>query len=246
MTELQWTDMDPAPGKPLESIHPLSQRALAAIARAWSGPIEMSELVRLQGVTFMLAGLEYHYANMLRSIAVMKLDRRLSVASDHFVHEAVAYLNRVGQFYCFATSDFVTTLLGDKAATLPLISKVLRFRHKHTAHRSLDKPFSGDIPGLVEYHAMFFQGGTFITGPRSGVQIPDVLDPSYLREFWRFFMPGFQLNLGHGTVLSFIPERDHSLIIQEAYSFIERLADANSAARTSEGNSDLPRNRPVQ
>ncbi|HET6892512.1 MAG TPA: hypothetical protein VFH31_15520 [Pyrinomonadaceae bacterium] len=63
-------------------------------------------------------------------------------------HEAVAYLNRLGQFYYFAKALKVN-------AHLPRAYQLMLFRNKHTAHRSIDAPLNEDSD-LREVHATAF------------------------------------------------------------------------------------------
>jgi hypothetical protein len=71
------------------------------------------------------------------------------VVLDALHHEAFAYLNRLGQFHTFAKAFSVEHLL-------PRATDLMLFRHKHTAHRSIDAPRREDDPNLQEAHAMAF------------------------------------------------------------------------------------------
>ena len=54
--------------------------------------------------------------------------------------ELVAYLNRLGQFYYFTKSTFVTNINKTALSLIPRIDELKIFRMKNTAHRSLDAP----------------------------------------------------------------------------------------------------------
>ena len=72
-------------------------------------------------------------------------------------HEAVAYVNRLGQLHFFAKS------LGHHHL-LPKTTELLPFRHKHTAHRSIDQPQAESADELRSQTMAFgfvhiFEGG---------------------------------------------------------------------------------------
>ncbi len=139
----------------------------------------------------MLSGLDYHHRQFMihieqlapyyaRSSAFAEYIRELpsgSVVSppiptdverghlDALHHEAVAYLNRLGQFVYFAEAVQLESML-------PRAKELLIFRHKHTSHRSIDKPRNESIE-LREMHAMAFNFYQYDNGSFPIFQIHD-------------------------------------------------------------------------
>jgi len=172
---MSWNFADPFPNVPLRDIFPLSTRALSWLARASKdAAFPQDRCVQIAGGARMLGGLDYHHGNFLdrfnhlvpyydRQAAVLKhsMEQLLGEAPlpmateseravlDALHHEAFAYLNRLGQFYTFTKALSVEHLL-------PRAAELMLFRHKHTAHRSIDAPRKEDDPHLQEVHAMTF------------------------------------------------------------------------------------------
>ncbi|HEX3943229.1 MAG TPA: hypothetical protein VHW69_03995 [Rhizomicrobium sp.] len=92
------------------------------------------------GAIEMLGGLQYHYQQFLR-IRERKLSGAFPLDAPDERFEAVAYINRIGQFRYFADSNFCEQIIGRSALLeIPALEKLLPFRHKYTAHRARDKP----------------------------------------------------------------------------------------------------------
>jgi hypothetical protein len=66
----------------------------------------------------MMEGLEYHHDNIIRITGA--LANGDDVSEKGVDHEAIAYLNRVGQFYYFAKSYFVRSAITDFRALIRL------------------------------------------------------------------------------------------------------------------------------
>ena len=135
-----WRPRDPSPNDPLETICPLSSRALALLARNVTKPILQKDFVQVAGAVTILKGLDYHrdrFVEITRQLATGALE-----SYDTALHEAVAYVNRAGQFYYFACSDLVART-GNRPP-IPNLETLIPFRNKYTAHRSVDKPYSSD------------------------------------------------------------------------------------------------------
>lgn len=132
-----------------------------------------ARFVQIAGSMNILSGLDYHHHQFMLRVdrLVPYYDRHPSftkhapdhsnenlvwpIATDaereHFDaldHEAVAYLNRIGQLFYFARSLQLKQLL-------PRVTELLSFRHKHTAHRSIDVR-EDESTDLLEMHAMSF------------------------------------------------------------------------------------------
>jgi len=212
-----WKIPDPAPGQEINSINPFSTRARALVARKLDTEMVSEHFHRLVGVSEMISGMEYHHVNFCE--LVKRLQGKDDEARPLMRHEAVAYLNRLGQFYYFATSDFVTDLVGDQEGAMPFILKIIPFRHKHSARRSIDFP-RGETPEIQDSQSMMLQGSGLMGSPRPGAMDKDGWRPELM---WISHYPGYQISLGDGTFPEFYPERDHDKIQTEAYTIFEKV-----------------------
>ena len=167
---------DPNPGIALSSIEPSGSRVQSWIARAIQRPdFPFEREVQIRGAIDIVTGLEYHHTRFTSQLALLE-DWTSSIASSQddsslptpfthaqaeilstLQHEAVAYVNRIGQLHFFARSLQRSALLL-KATTL------LPFRHKYTAHRSIDEPRSESASELMSQAMAFGFGHTFIGG----------------------------------------------------------------------------------
>jgi len=210
---------DPFPSLPLGDIFPVSARALSWLARASkASTFSQDRCVQIAGGAGMLGGLDYHHENFLnrlnhltpyyeRQAACLKhsMEKRSGqwpspmatdserVVLDALHHEAFAYLNRLGQFYAFAKALSVERFLSRA-------SELMLFRHKHTAHRSIDAPRKEDDAHLQEVHAMAF-GFHFLS----------------VSSF-----PVFQIH-DHQRFVQFHIRDDHSLIMSEAFDAFQAI-----------------------
>ena len=136
-----WNIRDLNANERLEDIDRLSARARALVIRNRMKPM-LKDIGFIQVLgAIEIEGLEYHHDNIVRITgALANGDNGDDVSESSVNHEAVAYLNRVGQFHSFAKSDFIRHGISDINALIPTISKFMVFRNKHTAHRSIDVP----------------------------------------------------------------------------------------------------------
>jgi hypothetical protein len=228
-----WNVRDPCPGVDLALISPVSLRALALFARSLARQAVQGEFIRLYGVVDMLGALDYHYGNLtairtgldkhvqaasadLKPGGHVTLDPQLTADlcndSDFRLftnakYEATAYLGRLGQVGYFAKSSFVTSRIGC-IATL-VLDRLVVFRHKFSAHRSIDKP-SGESPELQTLQAMSLSnsGGVLLHPLSNGRKAV-----------------GFQIRTRAGGQ-TFVPEEDHPRVMDEAYSVFSRVLGA--------------------
>lgn len=225
-----WHIDDPHPELALVEISPHSARAWAALSRAKDRNIVRQHLISIVGGIDMMRGLEYHNANFCRVVTELAslpfldptaLERRLFL-----VHETVAYVNRLGQFYYFASSELVSSAVPAWSDIIPTIAKFKRVRDKHTAHRSLDVPRRDDDPFVQEMNAWSFSSlGGYMSFPKPGktppVSLSDFMDP---HKAWTEYYPGFQLQGdGKRDTLFLSIERDHPIFIDEAYELISAV-----------------------
>ena len=155
---------DPSPGTSLNEVLPLALRARVWLARATLSPtFPEHQSVQFVGALHMIEGFEYHQTQFTKHLQASagylgRVDAMFALLSqdaqptniaipiatetekshlEALDHEAIAYLNRVGQFFYFAKSV-------GKIEAIPTISYLTSFRNKHTAHRSIDAPRKED------------------------------------------------------------------------------------------------------
>ena len=159
---------DPCPGQMLSDITSLSTRARSWLSRVVTR-IPEDESIQVVGAIAMLEGLDYHHDEFMKLVIqltpyyarILGGDTMNQVAEhktnpfptaveskslDALDHEAVAYLNRLGQLHSFAKAKALAT-------RMPKARELVVFRNKHTAHRSIDAP-KGDSRQEQEYQAM--------------------------------------------------------------------------------------------
>lgn len=221
---------DPHPNLPLDKINLLSSRAWTLLIRSKDKNLVRRHFISIVGAIDMMRGLEYHHENFCRIITELGFiplhtpleeTKRLGL-----VHEAVAYLNRLGQFYYFASSEFVSNSLPQWRDIIPTIFKFKRFRDKHSAHRSLDTPRFDDNPRDQQVHAWTFSSlGGIYSQPKPGVK-PLISYSNFINPYkiWIERYCCFQLkgNGKQGTI-NLSVEREHPIFINEAYGLIFTL-----------------------
>lgn len=232
-----WNWPDPEPEAQLGDIALASKRAMALLVRNRQRGMLQTHLMQIVGAIEIIAGMEYHHD------AFTRLHRRMArtgAADDlHLRHEAIAYLNRLGQFVTFGRSSVavMTDLVSDR--DLPIMEKAMVFRNKHAAHRSIDAPRGGETPALVHSHARSLSttfGSLF--HPRPGKRplnmhrLPTPVTLETLRKaIWRAGFLVFQLQTNvAGAHLEFSLEEEHPAIMNEAFWAIERVIMASDSA----------------
>lgn len=231
-----WNWPDPHPTTELAKIALASERAMALVVRNRQAPALQTHLLQIVGAIEMIAAMEYHHRAFLR------LHRRMVRSGDtdelHLRHEAIAYLNRLGQFVTFCRSRFASEAGVVPAHALPTLERAMIFRNKHSAHRSIDAPRKGDTPGLTHSHARALSN-TFgsLFRPRPGrrplnLRRLPMSDPLafFKRQTWRSGFLLFQFQLEGGGYLNLSLEEEHPAMMDEAYGVIERVT-LNGAAQ---------------
>lgn len=94
----EWTVKDHYPEKSIQDIEPISLRAYSLVSRNSNCLGPRDGAINLLGALEMLEALDYHFNNF------MELGNSDSTINQK--HEAVAYLNRLGQLYYFIKSGF--------------------------------------------------------------------------------------------------------------------------------------------
>lgn len=223
---------DPYEGIALDEIHSLSERAASHIARSRNLPMLKHSFVNIYGAIEMMQGLTYHHARFMSLIESCYTTVPTIQTAGALRHEAVAYLNRLGQFWSFSKSDLVKKYCSFPEETLPTLSKLIVFRNKHTAHRSIDSPKPEDSDGLQVMNAISLSIlGEQLFCPKPGHTPTDLFsvntgkDLDELRcSLYRNEYLGFQIyDVKDSTHVNFYIEQDHELIMREAYCLISIL-----------------------
>lgn len=211
-----WNFADPYPDIALDEIEHIPSRAKALIYRSQSALLH-THFVQIVGVKSILSGLDYHYNGFMEMLR--RLERPPGPAFEAVRHEAVAWLNRVGQLYYFLKSKLVSDRLSD--IQMSAIDAVMPFRQKHTAHRSIDAPKKEDSPASQLYQAMSMsEVGGALWYSRNGPP-------------WQFMLPSaethylcFQIPLedgGRATHVELNIELQHPLVMNEGYAVLAKL-----------------------
>jgi hypothetical protein len=221
---------DPNEGVALEDILPLSARARALVVRSRQRSLLKVGFINIAGAIEMLAGMEYHHRNLVRTcLELGEGETDDETAPDH---EAVAYVNRMGQFYFFAKSALITNAVKDPLALIPTIVNFAVFRMKHSAHRSIDAPKPRDTDGLQWSHArsmsssmgrmMLLKPGKEATQVLPAGPIDERAWRAHKSELWRKNYLTFQIHDGDtGSRKNLTIETDHAVIASEAYALIQ-------------------------
>jgi hypothetical protein len=214
-------------GVALDAINPLSQRAYALMVRNSSKPSLQVGFMNVVGAIEMLGGLEYHHDNVMRLSG--QLAAGAATDKTSLYHEAVAYVNRLGQFHYFARSRLVSQVVSDLSTMIPTIQKFLPFRMKHSAHRSLDSPHS-ETESTQILQAMSLSravGRMMMLKPGARDVIPDkaILDAGGLARFhqlqWQNCYITFQLfDESTNSHVNLVLEKEHPTISSEAYDLL--------------------------
>jgi len=223
-----WNLVDANPGKELHVIQPLSARARALLVRNRTSPnLKGSGFIIVVGAIEMLEGLEYHHDNIIRIADA--LASGAPVLGTDVDHEAVAYINRLGQFFYFAQSEFVRKATHESPILIPTIAKFMIFRNKHSAHRSIDFP-QRETEGEKIAHARALSsmmGTLFSPKPnKPQMRLPDHATElkQFQRDLWKDNYKTFQtFDSSTGTHINFIVEVEHPKIVEETYRVLEQL-----------------------
>lgn len=210
-----WNMADPHEGIPLELIEPLSARAHSLLVRSKS-PLLHEHFMQIGGVVSILSGLTYHHDNFVAY--QRKLERKFNNDYAPLRHEAVAWVNRVGQLYYFAKSSLVQSTL--RIVEIPSLESIMPFRNKHVAHRSFDVPRKEDDSCLQVMQAMSLSdiGGMMWT-PRPGMPPVEIaLGPPVDTHY-----ASFQIRGGDRAVYDLAVEREHPLVLREGYEILSSL-----------------------
>lgn len=198
---------------------------------------------RLLGIMEMVEGLKYHYVRIRgyersarkRAVELENSCRSgeriaLSPTNHHLaVHEAVAYLNRLGQIAYFFKSPWMKELITDEELVprIPTILALLPIRNKHTAHRQADKERTDDIKdlGIHQFGLTHLISGTIGNPQESCIeyQFPTRQRDKLLKDHFDGAVPGVE-HLGHtNNIVIFRPTHEHGVIMHEIIDALETV-----------------------
>ena len=219
---------DPCPGVPLDEITPLSRRCWSLLVRNKDGPTLQEGYSQIAGAIEMLSGLEYHHDNVVRISGMLAAGEMEDDTGVY--HEAVAYVNRLGQIYYFAKSSLASRCVSDLSGAIPTILKYLPFRMKHSAHRSIDYPRGeSEDTQLFQTTALTrFFGRIMLRKPGARAAtplVPDIRNRQDLVRFhqtmWRDNYVAFQMyDQDAKSHLNLILEIEHPQISRETYDLL--------------------------
>lgn len=201
----------------------------------------------LIGVLDIIDGLEHHIKNLKRyekfacnrsihlrsifnrqgeeSVCLPKISRR----TNHHpaVHEAVAYIGRLGQLAAFFESKWFGSVVEENviAGEIPSILALLPIRNKHTAHRQQDAPRHDDCSTLGLNQFGLKHG---LVGPNTNPEIvhlqysfPSKQRHPLLDKYCLLPVNDIE-HLGKNNNLTiFTPTKNHPTIIAEAINLLQ-------------------------
>ena len=186
---------------------------------------------QIAGAIEMLSGLEYHHDNVVRISGGLGAGE--IVDETCLYHEAVAYMNRLGQFYYFAKSSLVSRCVNDLTERIPSILKYLPFRMKHAAHRSIDHPRDEpeDVQLLQTTAMARFFGRIMLRRPGAEALAPTAPDIRSLADIvrlnqrmWHENYVAFQIyDDATQSHLHFVLEIEHPRISREAFGLLDSV-----------------------
>ena len=228
-----WQVSDECPKLPLDKVDPISKRATCLVARNKAKPPLRANFLNIQGAVEMMKGLDYHHHNFMKIInrlAEVDMSDEAQGLKANLLHEVVAYLNRVGQLHYFVFSPFVKNHCPTAESLTPTIEKFLIFRHKHSAHRSIDKP-QNETAHIQETQAMSMSsigGKIFETKPGQSCNLLDIKTDAdqtahFLNNWKKCYWVCQLITDDPKDFRNFSIEREHPTIMLEAYVVLEML-----------------------
>lgn len=210
-----WRIADLCPNIPLQEISPISERVNSLVFRSMSQEILRSNFMTVMGVVEILRGLDYHAKRYLDLVDERGKGR--SEVEQDVNHEANAYFNRLGQFWYFIISKFVKSRIPNVVKTVPRLSELTIFRHKYSAHRSIDKPDGIDSEESRVWQSMIFWGSIWQPKSKDAVGKHENVWASHFRVY--------QIHDDNKCV-NFTFETDHPIVMDEAFKVMSSLLGA--------------------
>ena len=164
------------------------------------------------GATEILNGLKYHAENFLEYEKNLDISNPFLHKGSHKLikkmnHEAIAYFNRMGQFYYFSKSKKVGQIISDFENHIPNINKFIIFRMKQSAHRATDAPRGEDPNKMKQLDNLFTFQSMFLNG----------------KLWYQVMLDKADLKTGKLSV-NFIMSENHPEIVSEIERFIAKIS----------------------
>ncbi len=209
-------------------------------------PLYLKHKQKLGGVLDMVDGLEYHMRKIriyekkacLAASEIRKLMQktgpltlpRLTKKTNHHpaVHEAVAYIGRLGQLDYFFESDWFGESLDKKqiALTIPSILALMPLRNKHSAHRQQDDPRPGDCGslGLNEFGLRHGLASRTLDSEQVHFQysFPTLKREPLLEKYHPSPVDEIEF-FGSNNIVNFAPTQVHGRIMNETMRLLEQF-----------------------
>ena len=232
-----WNLQDANAGKEIETIDPLPVRARSLLVRNRTKPmLKAYGVVAVLGAIEMLEGLDYHHDNVIKITSAVVSGDLPRASAVNIDHEVVAYINRVGQFFFFAKSDFAKSVICDFPACIPTIARLMVFRHKYTAHRSMDaRRGESEDEKVAHARAVSSMMGFIFTPKPNAPKLPtdsvelaqlvrEIGVEQFQRDQWKDNYKTFQtFDSKLGSSVNFTMEVEHPKIMREAYCVVEQI-----------------------
>lgn len=208
-------------------------------------PLFLKHKHLLGGILDMLDGLEYHIGKIrtyekaaCRFVANLNTLRKtkkpfslaaLSRRANHHpaVHEAVAYIGRLGQLCAFFESEWFSDVTGSNniALKVPSILALMPLRNKHSAHRQQDDPRKDDCSslGLNEFGLKHGLVGFGDEPERVNIQysFPTKQRHPLLKSYTPSEIPNIEHFGENNNIVTFTPTKIHQKVVSEAIDLLE-------------------------
>ena len=212
-------------------------------------PLYLKHKKRLGGVLDILGGLEYHInkiriyekraCRLVTDLNELSKNKEpfnlpaLSRRTNHHpaVHEAVAYIGRLGQLDYFFESDWFSEGISETklASGIPSILAPMPLRNKHSAHRQQDYPWKDDSLslGLNEYGLKHGLVGFNPEPDHVNIQysFPTIQRHSLLKKYRPSPVKEIEHFGDNNNLVIFTPTKVHQKILNEGISLLQHFFD---------------------
>lgn len=216
-----WSQIDPYPNLALEEIQDPELRIMALLARNASSRIMKTNCLNIMGAVESLSGIAYHAKQHERLLWSENTQEEALRAGMR--HEITAYFNRCGQFYYFLKSDPVKEILSGIEKSCAELNRVMLFRHKITAHRSIDKPFPEDTIELQVAQALALLGRTWEPKSEKAAKQELSVEPRKSLRGTHYLI--YQVRNAENCI-QFSIERDHQKLFSECEAALTKIVGA--------------------
>lgn len=205
---------------------------------------------QLGGIIDIVSGLQYHYNQ--HNLHEKKVDRCQFYGWAS--HEAIAYINRIGQVYYFVKSDWFNAYIpqSDLPSLIPTVLALVPLRNKISAHRQQDYPYKDDCKSLG-FHKFGLKsrlGGKIANSnalrgnkeEETGIILWSDVKKSFIGMQIQYSFPtkqrdklldncpridGFEYLGGENNIIFFQPSIHHQIIMDQIFIIIEKFLQKN-------------------